>query len=218
MKLRMFCIFVTATVLAGCRNNNKAASIEKLEDTTPVQDARILKESFRQEDTISPGKQTDSLAVIRANFKRINSISNWTVIDTTDLWESTEGGEARFYYSNGRLEKIIAQLLGETYQQLIEYYLLDGKLSFVFEKTLRYNRPIYYDSAATKASEDTEAFDIKKSTVMESRNYFKNEKLIYQVHTPAVDPAEGEDHLLTEEERIKTAFKKLIGPGKAGSH
>ena len=31
-------------------------------------------------------------------YKGINSTENWTTIKTKDIWETTEGGEAKFYY------------------------------------------------------------------------------------------------------------------------
>jgi hypothetical protein len=57
----------------------------------------------------------ESLKPIRENFKRINSTSQWTTITQQELWESTEGGEAKFYYTGNKLEKIVTRHLGETY-------------------------------------------------------------------------------------------------------
>ena len=72
---------------------------------------------------------TERFKQIRANFKRINSIANWTNIDTKELWETTEGGEAKYYYQNGQLEKIVTLQFGETLQQLTEYYLMNGQIT-----------------------------------------------------------------------------------------
>ena len=49
----------------------------------------------------------EKLEIIRNNFKRINSIKNWTVIDSVELEESTEGGQAKFYFANKQLQKIV---------------------------------------------------------------------------------------------------------------
>jgi hypothetical protein len=69
-------------------------------------DTTILKEAFQQEDTAYNEYLTGRLKPIRENFKRINSISKWTSVAKQELNESTEGGEATFYYSNSILEKL----------------------------------------------------------------------------------------------------------------
>lgn len=55
---------------------------------------------------------------------------------TAGSFESTEGGEAKYYYQKNKLEKIITRIFGESGQILTEYYLLNGQLSFVYEKTI----------------------------------------------------------------------------------
>lgn len=106
--------------------------------------------------------------------------THWTSINTEELSESTEGGVAKFFYLYGLLEKIVTRNFGETFQQLTEYYLLNGQLSFVFEKLHKYNRPLYYDTAAMKENNDIEEFDIDKSEIIEVRSYFINGKLFHQ--------------------------------------
>jgi hypothetical protein len=172
-----------------------------------------LNETFNQEDLPVNEYLTERLKPIRANFKRINSIANWTTIKTEDTWETTEGGVAKFYYLNGQLEKIISRQFGETFQLLTEYYLLKGQLSFVFEKTYKYNRPIYYDSTAMKEMNDTEAFDFEKSKIIEDRNYFDSGKLLHQLKNQNIESLFSDEYLLKEQKRIKTDFEKLIKLG-----
>jgi len=153
----------------------------------------------------------DSLKPIRENFKRINSITNWSQTIKKDLWETTEGGEANYYYSKGALEKISAIHYGETFKEITEYYLLNGELSFVFFRFYRYNRPIYYDSAAMKENKDDQSFDINKSKIYEVRYYVKNRKLIYLVYKDAYAEDQG---LLRGEVEINDDFDKLLKLGK----
>ena len=93
------------------------------------------------------------------------------------------------------------------FQQITEYYLLDENLSFVFDKMYYYNRPISYDEEAMKENGDTETFDLEKSTIIESRNYFENNKLLQII-------SNGEDLSATDtteiENNIKSNYKKLI--------
>lgn len=179
-------------------------------NNTVTTDTVKLKETFNEEDLPANDYLTDRLKPIRENFKRINSITNWTSIDTEELSESTEGGEAKFYYQNGQLEKIVTRHYGETFQLLTEYYLLNGQLSFVFEKRHKYNRPMYYNTTAMKENNDTEAFDFDKSEIIENRSYFDNGKLMHQISNQDCGSPFADDYLLEEQKRIKTDFDKLI--------
>ncbi len=180
-------------------------------------DTTFLKETFQQEDTAYNEYLTGRLKPIRENFKLINSISKWASVDKQDLYESTEGGEATFYYSNSVLEKIVTRHFGETFQQLTEYYLLNGKLSFTFEKSYKYNRPIYYDSTSMKENKDNQAFDFEKSEIIEERSYFDKGKLIHQVNNQkrGVGSPFAADYLLTEQKRILADFDKLKSTKKS---
>ncbi|MEO6254797.1 MAG: hypothetical protein ABIO79_15915 [Ferruginibacter sp.] len=91
---------------------------------------------------------------------------------------------------------------GETFQQLTEYYLLKGQLSFVFEKSYKYNRPIYYDSAS-------QAFDFEKFEIIEDRSYFENRKLIHQVNNQDCGSPFADNYLLEEQKRLNPDFDKL---------
>lgn len=170
-----------------------------------------IKESFRENDIVVNEYLTDRLKPIRANFKRINSIAKWSSITKKDLeGESAEGGEAVFYEKNGRLEKITARLYGEMGQVLTEYYLLNGNLSFVFEKIYTYNRPLFYDVKAMKENNDTEAFDFKKSEIEENRNYFEKENLVHVTNSLDCGAPFSSDYIEGEQKRISEAFQKLL--------
>lgn len=170
-----------------------------------------IKESFRENDIVVNEYLTDRLKPIRANFKRINSITKWSSITKRDIeGESTEGGEAVFYEQKGRLEKISARLYGEMGQVLTEYYLLNGNLSFVFEKIYTYNRPLYYDVKAMKENNDTETFDFKKSEIEENRNYFEKEKLLHVTNSLDCGAPFSSDYIEGEQKRISETFQKLL--------
>ena len=169
-----------------------------------------LQETFNEEDIPVNDYLTDRLQPIRENFKKINSITNWSSIDKKSLWETTEGGSAEYYYLYGQLEKIVARHFGETFQQLTEYYLLNGQLSFVFEKSYKYNRPIYYDTTMMRENNDKEFFGLDISVVIEDRSYFEKGKLIHKLESQDCGAPFADDYLLEEQKRIKTNFEKLI--------
>lgn len=175
------------------------------------EDTLRIKESINEEDIEANEYLKERLKPIQTNFKRINSITKWTVIKKKNIeGESAEGGEATYYYKNKRLEKVMARHYGETGQALIEYYLLNGKLSFVFEKDYKYNRPLFYDVKAMKENNDTEAFDFEKSEITETRNYFEGGALLHMVNSQDCGAPFSGDYMRDEDKRINDDFKRLL--------
>lgn len=175
------------------------------------EDTVKIKESLNEEDIVPNEDLKDRLKPIQANFKRINSINQWTVIKKKGIeGESAEGGEATYYYKNKRLEKVIARHYGEMGQVLIEYYLLNGKLSFVFEKDYQYNRPLFYDVKAMKENNDTEAFDFNKSEITETRNYFEGGALLHIVDSQDCGAPFSGDFMRQQDKSLKDDFKRLL--------
>jgi len=205
MKENILFIIMTLGIvtIASCQNNVDKKVIQP-------NDTIQLTESLKQEDLAVNEYLTNELKPIRENFKRLNSIENWTQIKVTELWESTEGGEAKYYFQNKNLKKIITHHFGETFQKLTEYYLKDEKLSFVFEKSYKYNRPVYYDSSAKEENNDIEKFDFEESEIIEERSYFNNGKLLHQLNNQDCGSPFANDYLLEEQKRLLTKFEKLI--------
>lgn len=212
IKLACFLLPLATIIFSSCRTSDKKENNKKVivRVGSVQRDTIELKETFNQVDNTVNEYLIEKLKPIRANFKRINSITNWTKIDKKELWETTEGGEAKFYYLNKQLEKITTRHYGETFQHLTEYYLEIGQLSFVLEKTYKYNRPIYYDSATMKEDNDTEDFNFEKSEIIEERSYFDKGELLHQLNNQDCGSPFAKEYLQKEENRIKEDFGKLI--------
>ncbi|MCT3733616.1 hypothetical protein HZQ80_05425 [Elizabethkingia anophelis] len=209
MKKIFFCyILVFLTVSNPLFSQNTKAPQEKhiVHQYNTIQ----AKASFNKEDIPVNEYLTDKLKPIRDNFKRINSIEKWSVIKQQDLFESAEGGEAKYYYQKNKLEKIITRIFGESGQTLTEYYLLNGQLSFVYEKNYKYNRPLYYDTKAMKENNDTEAFDFDKSEITENRGYFVNGKLIHILNSEDCGAPFSSDYIAEEQKSILSEYNKLL--------
>lgn len=101
------------------------------------------------------------------------------------------------------MQKIVAVYYGETGQAIEGYYLLDSKLSFVFRKEFRYNRPIYWDER------NDEKFDFDKSIITETRSYFYKDVLFEQIKSSEGNIEILNDNLEKEQESIKINFNKL---------
>lgn len=200
--------FLSAFIISCGTEKNKDIKTET--DYSLAPNTLQLRETFNEEDLAVKEYLNEQLKPIRENFKRINSITNWTTIDTKELWDTTEGGEAKYHYQNGQLEKITTRHFGETFQQLTEYYLMNGQLSFVFEKLYKYNRPIYYDTTAMKDNNDTEEFDFDNSEIIEDRSYFENSKLVHKIEGGNSGAPYTANYLIEEEKRIIEDFNNLI--------
>ena len=74
-------------------------------------------------------------------------------------------------------------------------------LSFVFERTLHYNLPIYFDDDATMIDEDA---------IDEQRSYFVKEELLHQLVSGDCGAPFSADYLKEEEKRIKASFAHLL--------
>ena len=173
-------------------------------------DTTVLTVSTNVNDELGSEYLFEKLKPIRENFKRINSIQKWDSIVNIETWESTEGGRVAFYYSKSTLEKVIVRQLGETYQLLIEYYLHDEMLSFAFEKSFEYNRPIDWDSAKMIEFNDNQVWDFDKSEISETRNYFENGILLRQLFNQDCGSPFAEEYLKFEQTRIHSDFKRII--------
>jgi len=168
-------------------------------------DSRNTKKSIIDEKvTNSTFDFSKEMSEIKTNFKRINSIKNWTVIDSVELYETTEGGQAKFYFANKQLQKVEAIYYGETGKAIIEYYLMDSKLSFVYRKEYKYNSPIYSNEFI-----DNEKFDLSKSEISETKNYFYKDVLFEQIKSSGELQEVLNVGLIKQQVSIKSDFNQL---------
>ncbi len=199
-------VLVTAVIVAACNESNKPSS------ATIFQQYIIdtLKEAYKETDIADNDYLAVVLKPIRENFKKINSCIEWKKVVSKNINETTEGGEVRYYYSQNSIEKIIVHRYAETGQQLGEYYLLDGRLSFVLEKTVKYNRPAYWDSVISKQNNDSSVFEMEQSEVIEDRSYFINGRLRHQINNQDCGAPNAPEFLKEEEKRIISEFNKML--------
>lgn len=210
-KIHIILIGVLLFTIASCetktQSENKKSTKIKVSKTS-----KLITESKNQIDVPANDTLSTILKPIRENFRRLNSIEfgNWSSVVTKEMEGTTEGGEVTFYHWNAELDKIVTIEYGETFQVLTEYYFLNGNISFVFQKTLKYNRPIYQNSALVKEMNDNEVFDLSKSKITEERFYFENGKLILQLNSKNNLPPLTVDYLKTEQNRILTKLNGIL--------
>lgn len=182
---------LTVCVVAACSDKTN-----KIATTSGTQESELA----------STNTVANRLEVIDANAMRIDAISTWTKTDTLELEDTTESGEATYFYLNGMLEKIVATYYGEMFQRTATYYLLDRQLSLVISTTYHYNRPLYYDEEMMLENNDSEAFDFDKSTIVLHRSYFEDGVLIHRLSDAKDTTSTTEIDELT---KIMTEFKIL---------
>ena len=121
------------------------------------------------------------IAQIRKDFSSTNAVKNYVIKEVEDSDQSIDSGVVKYYLQDGVVKKIVAEYFGESWNSLTEYYLKNGKVYFIFDKSEKYNVPYYVDSKWYKENKlkNGEVFDKKKSKFSEQRYYFdENEKLI----------------------------------------
>lgn len=156
-----------------------------------------LKEHFGEADDPVNEYLNTSLAPIRENFKKINATKQWKQVKSVNI-EKGEGGTARFYYAGSGLQKIAARQFGEMSQLLSEYYLLHGKLSFVYETEMRYQQP----------------FDTAGAEIITTRSYFRNDHLAHQLNSEDCGAPFSSDYLEEERKRLYESYGQLLRLGK----
>ena len=124
------------------------------------------------------------IAQIRKDFASTNAVKNYVIKEVEDSEQSTDGGVAKYYLQNGIVKKIVVEHYGESWNGLTEYYIKNGKVYFIFDKTEKYNVPYYVNADWYKRDNMKvgEVFDSRKSKISEKRYYFdENMKLIRHV-------------------------------------
>ncbi|MFK7757258.1 MAG: hypothetical protein AB8B53_10045 [Flavobacteriales bacterium] len=86
----------------------------------------------------------------------------------------------------------------------------DGELSFVLDKSLRYNRPLYWDTRARDNNNDDQVFDFEKSEITETRSYFKDALLIDQLNSEDCEAPYSEEYLANEGIRLMSEFERIL--------
>ena len=168
-------------------------------------------EAAATSDTAYQEYMGERLKPIRANITRIDGINEWTAVHKRRLAQTVEGGSSEYYFVKDTLLKIIAIHFAETGKITSAFYTRNSELSFVVEKTVKYNRPITWDSTAMKESNDTEVFDGDSSEVIVDESYFENGVLIRQINNQDCGSPFAADYLKEEQVRLKAEFQKLKG-------
>ena len=112
---------------------------------------------------------------IRKDFTNTNAVKNYVIKEVEDSEQSTDGGVVKYYFQNGVVKKIVAEYFGESGNNLTEYYIKNGKVYFIFDKTEKYNVPYYVDSKWYKENEikNGEIFDKRKSKFFEGKFLYR---------------------------------------------
>jgi hypothetical protein len=110
--MRLLITILTFLTLIGCNDNGeKSVSQNDRLELVPEPD-KDLREKYEQQekdslksDTVFEEYLGERLKPIRANFKRINEITEWTSVDKRKLNQSTEGGAATLLFPSGHTFK-----------------------------------------------------------------------------------------------------------------
>lgn len=193
--------FLFSLIIAACNtsHDNAKETIKKSENES--KDTLIVDNDSEY--------MIEKLKPIREYVNKIDSIKEWSLVIKKDIFLTTEGGEATFYNWNGKLKRVKTTEYGETFQKHSKYYLKNDTLLFVYEKVIKYNRPIYRDSTAMREMGDSEVFDFDESLIIETESYFENGILIRSLDNQDCGDPYNEDYRNDERKRIYKEFKEL---------
>lgn len=158
------------------------------------------------------GQDSDSGEIqrIRTEFKRIEQDFGLSKQKTDFFDDSTDGAEMTVFSDKaGFVRKISVIYFGESGKFNADYYLKDNKLFFVFSQRHEYNRPYYWDENTAKENEDTEVFDISKTTIFENRYYFNPDLKLIRWIDENNKTIETDTILLEKRKEVLLDFDKL---------
>lgn len=171
------------TLIAG-KDSLERAPVEEADSTAP-EEPLMLKVSFQEEDVPVNEYLVRELKPLRDNFKRINSITEWSAVKT---WSRQKPSKeyAEYYVKDGTIEKIIVRDTVPGTRLLTEYYLLGGKLSMVIEKTLQ------------------------TPEIVLDHFYFLDGTLVHAINSQDCGSPFSEDYLRAAQKGIMKEFKNLM--------
>lgn len=209
-KMRIL-VFIISIGFLACNSNGKQSAVTADDTVAPKQVS--ITDSIPAESAFSAAK----LKSVQEKMQQIRLIKKWKQIRKIELNESTEGGEATYFFTPEGLTKITAVYYGETGKQENEFYLNNGKLFLTVERETQYNRPVYWDSAHMKENNDTESFNPDKAEVMTDSSFFENGNQFYHVNSQDCGAPFAKDYLLSEQKRLQQELDKLTALLKTGN-
>ncbi|ACZ09125.1 Uncharacterised protein [Sebaldella termitidis] len=150
--------------------------------------------------TMTYSKQFLTVEDVRAEYELIQKdMPKYEKVAVPDNGNSTEGGEAVYYYENKRLKVIVAGYFGETGKMHEEIYFGDNYPIFVYKERHTYNAPI-----------TDKKFNEKRTKIHKERYYFdSNKNLIRYIDEKGKIIVSG-DKLQNESINIKNEIVRLL--------
>ena len=150
--------------------------------------------------TMAYSKQFLTVDDVRAEYELIQKdMPKYEKVNVPDNGNSSEGGEAVYYYENKRLKVITADYFGEMGKSHEEVYFGDNYPIFVYKERYEYNAP------ATDKK-----FNEKKTKIYKERYYFdSNKNLIRYIDEKGKIIVSG-DKLQDESINIKNEIVRLL--------
>lgn len=205
MKKIHFILSILLIVLVSCNTETNKTTANKSDSAS-----KLTEENFSSTDSIRIDTNEymyKQLLPIRKTIKLINEIEVWSYNKKIENSDAYKEEKISFSHKDDSLIKIEVETYEVEQQSITEYYSINDELIFVYENTVEYNRPIYYDTAEMIKNNDTAVFDINKAEIIEDLSYFKNSKLIRQTNNRDCGAPFAEEYLLEEEKRLLKEFE-----------
>ena len=112
----------------------------------------FLLASFSAESAISQTSNSKNVvSEARRNYTRIErNLKDYTRLETDFPDQSSEGGTFIVYFHKGAPRKIVAHFYGEMGNFQTDYYFCGGRLFYVLETRIRYDKPLGKEESCTQ--------------------------------------------------------------------
>ncbi len=200
--MRTTIIILAILTLIGCKDNEeKTVSKNDRLEFIPEPD-KDLREKYEQQQknslTTNSSYQEfmgEELKPIRKKLRPLSNRQEWTAIDKRKIETKSANGVAVYYFLQDELKKVRFLQNTENTDRLIEYYLENGSLFFVFEK----------QTDKLELKNDPENYEPYEDSL-----FFKNDELIRIKSNMDCGAPFAEDYRKKIQEDLNTEFEMLF--------
>ncbi len=200
--MRTTIIILAILTLIGCKDNEeKTVSKNDRLEFIPEPD-KDLREKYEQQQknslTTNSSYQEfmgEELKPIRKKLRPLSNRQEWTAIDKRKIETKSANGVAVYYFLQDELKKVRFLQNTENTDRLIEYYLENGSLFFVFEK----------QTDKLELKNDPENYEPYEDSL-----FFKNDELIKIKSNMDCGAPFAEDYRKKIQEDLNTEFVMLF--------
>ena len=189
-------IFVLMIILLSFNNFSSSEKISNPQDF-------VLREIIPKELKLLPSEQyMNNLYETAAKIEiEVYSNNNWD--ETQEKTIDNNMSKVSYYYSEGKLGKIIKEFSDDKSQQLEIYYLKEGEPLYIITKNIS-------NDELAKVHNVDELAETQQYPILSQRHYFVDNKLYHIFDNEDCGAPWHEDYLEESEKELRNMLKALL--------